>query len=97
VLYYASMLQCCQLVWILVRTKYPCLGVGCHITHYYWEFKHRLNSRARLMEMLAGDSSLNSHARLLECSQGTPYISVIVFGIPHSSPFGGGDPNGFQG
>jgi hypothetical protein len=30
VLYYTSMLQCWQLVWILVRTNHPCLGVGCH-------------------------------------------------------------------
>jgi hypothetical protein len=30
VLYYASMLQCWQLVWILVRTNHPRLGVGCH-------------------------------------------------------------------
>jgi hypothetical protein len=30
VLYYASMLQCWHLVWILVRTDHPCLGVGCH-------------------------------------------------------------------
>jgi hypothetical protein len=29
--YYASMLQCWHLVWILVRTDHPCLGVGCHI------------------------------------------------------------------
>jgi hypothetical protein len=28
--YYASMLRCWHLVWILVRTDYPCLGVGCH-------------------------------------------------------------------
>jgi hypothetical protein len=30
VLYYALMLQCWHLVWILVRTNYPCLGVECH-------------------------------------------------------------------
>jgi hypothetical protein len=30
VLYYASMLQCWHLVWILVMTDHPCLGVGCH-------------------------------------------------------------------
>jgi hypothetical protein len=28
--YYASMLRCWHLVWILFRTDYPCLGVGCH-------------------------------------------------------------------
>jgi hypothetical protein len=28
--YYMSMLRCWHLVWILVRTDYPCLGVGCH-------------------------------------------------------------------
>jgi hypothetical protein len=31
--YYASMLWCWHLVWILVRTDYPCLGVGCHNYH----------------------------------------------------------------
>jgi hypothetical protein len=30
VLYYALMLRCWHLVWILVRTDHPCLGVGCH-------------------------------------------------------------------
>jgi hypothetical protein len=28
--YYASMLRCWHLVWILVWTDHPCLGVGCH-------------------------------------------------------------------
>jgi hypothetical protein len=28
--YYASMLRCWHLVWILVRTDHPYLGVGCH-------------------------------------------------------------------
>jgi hypothetical protein len=28
--YYASLLRCWQLVWILVRTDHPFLGVGCH-------------------------------------------------------------------
>jgi hypothetical protein len=28
--YYASMLRCWHLIWILVRTEHPCLGVGCH-------------------------------------------------------------------
>jgi hypothetical protein len=31
VLYYVSMLQCWQLVWILVRTNHHCLGVGRHM------------------------------------------------------------------
>jgi hypothetical protein len=30
VLYYASMLRCWHLIWILVRTDHPFLGVGCH-------------------------------------------------------------------
>jgi hypothetical protein len=30
ILYYASMLQCWHLVWIMVMTDYPCLWVGCH-------------------------------------------------------------------
>jgi hypothetical protein len=28
--YYVSMLRCWHLVWILVWTDHPCLGVGCH-------------------------------------------------------------------
>jgi hypothetical protein len=28
--YYASMVRCWHLVWILVRIDHPCLGVGCH-------------------------------------------------------------------
>jgi hypothetical protein len=28
--YYASMLRCWHLVWILVRTDHPYLGVECH-------------------------------------------------------------------
>jgi hypothetical protein len=31
VLCYASILRCWHLVWILVRTDHPYLGVGCHI------------------------------------------------------------------
>jgi hypothetical protein len=31
VLYYALMLRCWHLVWILVRTDHPYLGVGCHM------------------------------------------------------------------
>jgi hypothetical protein len=30
VLYYVSMIWCWHLIWILVRTDHPCLGVGCH-------------------------------------------------------------------
>jgi hypothetical protein len=30
VLYYVSMLRCWHLVWILVRTNHPYVGVGCH-------------------------------------------------------------------
>jgi hypothetical protein len=30
VLYYTLMLRCWNLVWILVRTNHPCLGVGHH-------------------------------------------------------------------
>jgi hypothetical protein len=31
--YYASMLRCWHLIWILVRIDHPCLGVGCHIIY----------------------------------------------------------------
>jgi hypothetical protein len=30
VLYYASMLRCLQLIWILVRSNHLYLSVGCH-------------------------------------------------------------------
>jgi hypothetical protein len=40
VLYYASMLRCWLLVWILVRTDRPCLGVGCQ--------SHRLNNKLKV-------------------------------------------------
>jgi hypothetical protein len=30
VMYYASMLQCWQLIRILVKTNHPCSRVGCH-------------------------------------------------------------------
>jgi hypothetical protein len=30
VLYYVSMLRCWHLIWILVKTDHPYLGVGCH-------------------------------------------------------------------
>jgi hypothetical protein len=32
-LYYAPMLQCWHLIWILVMTNHPCLGVRCHTLH----------------------------------------------------------------
>jgi hypothetical protein len=28
--YYALIFQCWHLIWILIRTNHPCLGVGCH-------------------------------------------------------------------
>jgi hypothetical protein len=37
--YYASMLRCWHLVWILVRTDHPCLGVGCHIQPHLCPFQ----------------------------------------------------------
>jgi hypothetical protein len=42
--YYASMLWCWHLIWILVRTDHPCLGVGCHNMHVQpqWVNKHLL-------------------------------------------------------
>jgi hypothetical protein len=29
--YHASMVWCWHLIWILVSTDHPCLGVGCHM------------------------------------------------------------------
>jgi hypothetical protein len=33
VLCYAPMLRCWHLIWILVMTDHPCLGVECHTKH----------------------------------------------------------------
>jgi hypothetical protein len=43
VLYYASLLQCWHLVWILVRTDHPCLGVGCHMIRAHQLLVHELD------------------------------------------------------
>jgi hypothetical protein len=67
--YYASMLQCWHLVWILVRTDHPCLGVGCHswyqshmsIIQHWWPYfqkptaRTRFNARIRTIVVLTGD------------------------------------------
>jgi hypothetical protein len=34
--YYASMLRCWYLVWILIMTDHPWLGVGCHRWWWWW-------------------------------------------------------------
>jgi hypothetical protein len=66
--YYASMLWCWHLVWILVRTDHPCLGVGCHswyqshtsiIRHwrpYFWKptVRIRFNAHIRTIVLLTG-------------------------------------------
>jgi hypothetical protein len=61
VLYYVLMLRCWQLVWILVRTNHPCLGVGCHswyqsrmsIIRHWWPYFQksmvRIRFHARIM------------------------------------------------
>jgi hypothetical protein len=67
--YYASMLQCWHLIWILIRTDHPCLGVGCHscyqshtsiIRHWRPYFRKlmmriRFNARIRTIVVLTGD------------------------------------------
>jgi hypothetical protein len=64
--YYASMLRCWHLIWILVRTDHPCLGVGCHswyqshmsiIRHwrpYFWKptVRIRFNAHIRTIVVL---------------------------------------------
>jgi hypothetical protein len=66
--YYVSMLRCWHLVWILVRTDHPCLGVGCHswyqshmniIRHgrpYFWKpmVRIRFNACIRIIVVLTG-------------------------------------------
>jgi hypothetical protein len=42
VLYYASMLWCWHIVWILVRSDYPCLEVGCHSNTSCYSFANYL-------------------------------------------------------
>jgi hypothetical protein len=51
--YYASMLQCWHLVWILVRTDYPYLGVGCHTQV---RFLSRADWSVDLQFLLAGQA-----------------------------------------
>jgi hypothetical protein len=67
-MYYASMLQCWHLIWILVRTDHPCLGVACHswyqshtslIRHWRPYFQKptgriRFNARIRTIVVLTG-------------------------------------------
>jgi hypothetical protein len=43
------MLQCWHLVWILVRTDHPCLGVGCHILLCYWNLLLRRRGWTRIL------------------------------------------------
>jgi hypothetical protein len=64
--YYASMLRCWYLVWILVWIDHPCLGVGCHswyqshtsiIWHwwpYFWKpmVRIRFNAHIRTIVVL---------------------------------------------
>jgi hypothetical protein len=40
--YYASMLRYWHLIWILIRTDHPCLGVRCHNTSYFLRASHRV-------------------------------------------------------
>jgi hypothetical protein len=44
VLYYASMLRCWHLVWILVRTDHLCLGVGRHNPGYKYLIRSPLGT-----------------------------------------------------
>jgi hypothetical protein len=67
--YYVSMFRCWHLVWILVRTDYPCLGVGCHSwyqsrmsTIWHWQpyfqkpmVRIRFNAHIRTIVVLTGD------------------------------------------
>jgi hypothetical protein len=38
------MLRCWHLVWILVRTDHPCLGVGCHRAPEYYSWLYEEHS-----------------------------------------------------
>jgi hypothetical protein len=72
--YYAPMLRCWQLVWILIRTDHPCLGVGCHkefdpnefsnLIHEYTYIIKREKGKIKKLES-AHDSFESSHNDLL--------------------------------
>jgi magnesium-transporting ATPase (P-type) len=42
--YYASMFRCWHLVWILVRTDHPYIGVGCHRVSEPYEYNMTLTA-----------------------------------------------------
>jgi hypothetical protein len=68
VMYYASMLRCWQLIWILVKTNHPCLRVGHHswyqsrmsIIHHWWPYFRKptvrihFNADIRAIAVLTG-------------------------------------------
>jgi hypothetical protein len=52
-MYYAAMLRCWHLVWILVRTDHPCLGVGCHSEEETSENEHvKKNTAEELIQLV---------------------------------------------
>jgi hypothetical protein len=85
--YYASMLRCWHPVWILVRTNYPCLGVGCHswyqshtsiVRHWQPYFQKptvriRFNAHIRTIVVLTGGKLTEIYVMYL--------LSVIYFSV----------------
>jgi hypothetical protein len=59
--YYASMLWCWHLVWILVRTDHSCLGVGCHTSGAIYDncpFEQSPNTASLLPILIASLATL---------------------------------------
>jgi hypothetical protein len=50
--YYASTLRCWHLVWIMVRTDHPCLGVGCHNVESKHTWDHLVDASIKTMKYL---------------------------------------------
>jgi hypothetical protein len=89
--YYTSMLRCWHLVWILVKTDHPCLGVGYHI--------HGLNKKFDHMKIFIKRSQLSPSFHIvrndlelekIELDNSTAQEHASAF---YPAPLGGGRPS----
>jgi hypothetical protein len=83
VVYYASMLRCWQLVWILVKTNHPFLRVGHHM-HVHDDLRHDGSSTAARADTLGRDLGDACHGLHLMPTR-RRHIAVEDPGVPPSS------------
>jgi hypothetical protein len=83
VVYYASMLRCWQLVWILVKTNHPCLRVGHHM-HVHDDLRHDGSSTTARADTLGRDLGDACHGLHLMPTR-RRHIAVEDPGVPPSS------------